>query len=225
MNGEGEEVLGPITHTNLSQTISRMKEVQGNRILDGFVLNRHNGRFYDFEKALETFGLTFNVEFYIEMDKNEIKKRSFLPSLLNDPAFSDFTIRCDDKSWEVHRCILAAHSRFFKQKFSQDRDGYFVDIDVTSVNAEATGFVVKWMYAGESDNTRLKQALPLAHEWDIPGLLEDIFLEDNNITSVDDAIYSYSNQSMRKQSQNILEAVQLVKSLQSRKTGSKLDGT
>jgi len=227
MSGDGEELLGPVTHTNKpknkSQSLSNMKkQAHGAAVLDGFVINRHNSRFYEFESSLLSVGISFNVEFFLESERRRIKKRKpILPTILLDPEFADFTIRCEDQSWQAHRCVLAAQSRYFKSQFAQDFNGDFKELEVTTASPQSVGVILGWMYCADVDSSRLRQAIPLAQEWEIPNLLEDIFLSENNITNSNDlvaeAVYNtYSNASMRKQSENIVEAARLLKSLEKR---------
>merc|ERR1719373_1222631 len=68
MNGDGEELLGPTTHTRQSIKEMKKKNHESN-VLDGFILNRHNARFFQFENSLLSVGISFNVEFYIETEK------------------------------------------------------------------------------------------------------------------------------------------------------------
>ncbi|KAK4505493.1 hypothetical protein PRZ48_003456 [Zasmidium cellare] len=115
------------------------------------------------------------------MDATQFK--IFAKSLLKDSSLADFEIKCDQDSYQVHRVILACHSRYFKALFAgeysesskrcivlQDDDpnavklmiDYFYGFDYEDAHDKITGF---------SNPLELNAAIyTIADKYDVPDL-------------------------------------------------------
>lgn len=72
-----------------------------------------------------------------------------LAGLLDSGEFSDYTIRCRGRNFQVHRSIISAQSRFFEAACKHTwREGSSRVLDLPDDDPEAVGAVVQFIYHG-----------------------------------------------------------------------------
>ncbi|XP_065203506.1 speckle-type POZ protein B-like [Planococcus citri] len=76
-----------------------------------------------------------------------------LASVLENPNFADFTITAKGKNYQVHKNILAARSTYFAKMFESGmKENQQNCVEITDVNEEIMGEMLKFIYTGVCEN-------------------------------------------------------------------------
>lgn len=95
-------------------------------------------------------------------------------TLWNDRVFTDAQVVCGDRSFAVHRCVLAAASPFFATAFgSEMQEGREAKVIIGDASHKCVGTVLRYLYTGTiSGDVDSIALLPIAHRFDIAALIE-----------------------------------------------------
>mmetsp|Transcript_118392 Transcript_118392/g.315102 ORF Transcript_118392/g.315102 Transcript_118392/m.315102 type:complete len:257 (-) Transcript_118392:7-777(-) len=87
--------------------------------------------------------------------------------------FPDATVRCGERSFEVHRAVLGARSPVLNAMFSQEglREGRERLLTVEDAEPETVETMLRYMYVGEvTGNCQYIDLLRLANQYEVDGL-------------------------------------------------------
>merc|ERR1712146_46433 len=104
--------------------------------------------------------------------------------------FTDATVRCNDRTMEAHRAVLAKSSPVMRALFSQEsfREGTARVVEITNAEPEQVEAMLRFMYIGEIvGDVDFVQLLRLADQYDVEGLPKvccDALLEKLSVQSV-----------------------------------------
>jgi hypothetical protein len=116
--------------------------------------------------------------------------------LLSDSKYSDFTYIIKDRMFKVHKCILAASSRFFDNMFSSDfwTESQTNEAISNEVDPVIFEHMLRFIYGAklpENFASTSVELFKLAHFYEIEGLKKVCEHEILNKLSVDNAMETY----------------------------------
>eukprot|EP00929_Paragymnodinium_shiwhaense_P122132 TRINITY_DN94726_c0_g1_i1.p2 TRINITY_DN94726_c0_g1~~TRINITY_DN94726_c0_g1_i1.p2 ORF type:complete len:294 (+),score=51.29 TRINITY_DN94726_c0_g1_i1:52-882(+) len=87
--------------------------------------------------------------------------------------FSDAAVVCQDKTYAVHRAVLAAASPVFNAAFSCGmREGVEARIEIHDAAPRAVEALLSYIYEGDFEASSAVSVLPLAHRYELGDLVE-----------------------------------------------------
>ncbi|CAK8693075.1 unnamed protein product [Clavelina lepadiformis] len=79
--------------------------------------------------------------------RSKLLQRKYQEDRKNDKAFCDFLIRCEEKQFHVHRCVLRIFSDFFKTMFASNmKEKYENETNISVVSAETMTIIIEFLY-------------------------------------------------------------------------------
>ena len=108
----------------------------------------------------------------VQWDDFENNISASLGELRTDNDFSDVTLACEDRDFEVHKLILSASSPFFKALLKRTSKQPHPMIYMRGVQAKDLEALVDFMYLGEANilQKNLESFLAIAEELQLKGL-------------------------------------------------------
>jgi hypothetical protein len=105
-----------------------------------------------------------------------------LKSMFNDPQYSDLTVKCEGRTWKVHKVVVCPQVRFFTKacdgRFKEAKDN---TITLNEDHPDAVDAMLKYLYthkydqdAGENGTLLLLDihVRVIADKYDIPTLVK-----------------------------------------------------
>ena len=102
------------------------------------------------------------------------EKDAYLNSLFKDPDFKDVTLVIEGQEFKAHKSVLAAASAVFRAMFTHNfKEKAAGRDDVTDVDGDTFGRMLKYIYTGELEwNPLVQKLLAAAHKYEIKSLVE-----------------------------------------------------
>jgi len=116
------------------------------------------------------------VQSPVTLRGSESFSESFGRTIMEDVSTADFTIKCDTKTFEVHRNVLCARSLVFRRmilgEFEEAKKG---EVYVKEFDEGTLGSVITFIYTGELEITEDSDVLKLAwagDKYNLTGFME-----------------------------------------------------
>ena len=106
---------------------------------------------------------------------------SFGKTILEDESTADFTIRCETKSFRVHKTVLCARSPVFRASILTDmEEARKGEIFVKEINEKSLATIIQFVYTGELELGKDPDILMLAwagNMYLLPGFMDLLALK------------------------------------------------
>ncbi|KXH27591.1 hypothetical protein CSAL01_00758 [Colletotrichum salicis] len=100
--------------------------------------------------------------------------------LLKTGIFSDCQVKCDGKTWNLHKSILCGRSKYFMRCLVGDwPEAKAGIVEITCFTAQQMDWIISWIYTGEFDFRSVEQNNTLLHTSVQLWTLGDYFLIQN----------------------------------------------
>jgi hypothetical protein len=97
---------------------------------------------------------------------------SVMGRMQEDRDFADCWVVCGDRRFECHRVVLAAASPVWRAALKGGyRESREAALSVDDADVPAVEALLKFVYCGDLDASLAADVLPLAHRYDMPGLV------------------------------------------------------
>uniref|UniRef100_A0A0N5BZM1 BTB domain-containing protein n=1 Tax=Strongyloides papillosus TaxID=174720 RepID=A0A0N5BZM1_STREA len=113
--------------------------------------------------------------YYNEISDN---KNNFLSNalcvLLNTEKFSDCILKCGEKEFKVHKCIISCRSNILNKLLTDMKDEGISRIEINSYSEDSIRNMLSFMYTNEVASVEKNpiELLKMSHEYEIKGLKE-----------------------------------------------------
>lgn len=124
-------------------------------------------------------------------------------NFLNNQQFSDFQVKCEDKSFFCHRVVLASRSKVFAAMLSHDmKEAQQGFVEIKDFTPQVVGIFLQYLYTNWCSKKQFlkygKEILQMANKYDVFGLhqmtMAALFDNVNFETAVDLLCFAHDNQ-------------------------------
>jgi len=127
---------------------------------------------------------------------------------MEDKTSADLTIRCEEKSFRVHKSVLCARSTVFRQALSDMEEGGKGEIQVPEIDENIMVSIIAYIYTGElrvNKELDIQMVVYAADKYNLPGFMEllcnKLRKEDVGVETVADMLIS----AYRHESEELME--------------------